>query len=462
MDAYWNNYAAAEYNSHSSQLAGKPPDGLRAWFQAQLAWVQRGITAYETGGGQVEGAGGQQGSALFWKGMQRLMWQFDGLVAGYEQSCGEMDVLTIYMLNSVGDLEDLNTLFANTSSSSSSSSFSKPPAPESTMMTDCSAMFRVLPDGSDIVAAHVTWRRYYAMLRVYKTYRFAFTGLDLISMSSSPGLLHSKDDFYTTDSLVVVETTNSIFNTTLYNAISTSTALSWQRAMVANTLARSGKEWTDLFAMYNSGTYNNQWMVLDVNLTRSYLASSLSAPSAAAGLFWIVEQVPSITQAKDVSPVLIEQGYWGSYNIPYFKNIYDVSGYPAQEAKYGDSFSYQRCPRAQIFRRNHSAVTSFEDVQAIMRYNQWKSDPLSLGDPGNAVASRFDLNAKAPAAFGGIDAKVASGKQPQHVVAISGPTHAQMDTPPCDWSSFPVGNIKHALLPQKFSFDWITIDSAFN
>lgn len=35
--------------------------------------------------------------------------------------------------------------------------------------------------------------------------------------------------------------------------------------MVANRLATDGKSWSDIFQQYNSGTYNNQWMVVDYN-----------------------------------------------------------------------------------------------------------------------------------------------------------------------------------------------------
>ena len=30
-------------------------------------------------------------------------------------------------------------------------------------------------------------------------------------------------------------------------------------------LAKTGKEWADIFTNFNSGTYNNQWMIIDYN-----------------------------------------------------------------------------------------------------------------------------------------------------------------------------------------------------
>ena len=33
--------------------------------------------------------------------------------------------------------------------------------------------------------------------------------------------------------------------------------------MVANRLSRTGASWAQIFEVYNSGTYNNQWMVVD-------------------------------------------------------------------------------------------------------------------------------------------------------------------------------------------------------
>ncbi len=41
--------------------------------------------------------------------------------------------------------------------------------------------------------------------------------------------------------------------------------LSWQRVRVANLMASSGSEWVEFFGKHQSGTYNNQYMITDLN-----------------------------------------------------------------------------------------------------------------------------------------------------------------------------------------------------
>jgi hypothetical protein len=105
------------------------------------------------------------------------------------------------------------------------------------------------------------------------------------------------------------------------------------------------------------------------------------------GLLWVAEQIPGKVVAADMTPVL-SLGYWPSFNVPAFSEIYNASGYPdfiSKLEKYGQKYtrsthwlSYQTSPRASIFRRDQTHVDSLEGMKAIMRSNNWKNDPVSF------------------------------------------------------------------------------------
>ena len=54
-------------------------------------------------------------------------------------------------------------------------------------------------------------------------------------------------------------------------------------------------------------------------------------------------------------------------NIPYFPDIFAVSGCQELVDQYGPWFAYDTHPRALIFQRNHSDVTDLSAMQALMR-----------------------------------------------------------------------------------------------
>ena len=91
-----------------------------------------------------------------------------------------------------------------------------------------------------------------------------------------------------------------------------------------------------------------------------------------ANTFWVLEQIPGFTQSADMSAVLQKQTYWASYNSPYFKEVFDRSGLPAMVAKFGDWFSYDKTPRALIFKRDQGKVKDLKGMIRIMRYNNFK------------------------------------------------------------------------------------------
>ena len=87
-----------------------------------------------------------------------------------------------------------------------------------------------------------------------------------VAFSSYAGAISSTDDFFLMDNdLFVMETTNSIFNETLYSVLTPKSLLAWIRVVLANRLSSNGEEWVENFARENSGTCNNQWQVLDLN-----------------------------------------------------------------------------------------------------------------------------------------------------------------------------------------------------
>jgi len=267
----------------------------------------------------------------------------------------------------------------------------------------------------------------------------------------------SEDDFYIlATGLVVMETTNEVFNLSLYDVVVPQSLMSWVRVIVSNRIATNGSYWTETMSKYNSGTYNNQWMVIDFKLFQAGV-SPLSP-----NLLWIGSQLPGYFESADVTDVINNQGYWPSYNVPFFPFIFEMAGYGTAVEQWGNLWSYEYCPRANIFRQRQNSVQSVEDLQVLVRYNNWQHDPLSLGCPLNQIASRLDLSPNTTgfcgaAAFGAINGKITSSSMVPTLSAkiVAGPTHDQQ--PVFSWTpevekAFPT--TFHYGQPKTFDFEW--------
>jgi len=219
-------------------------------------------------------------------------------------------------------------------------------------------------------------------------------------------------------------------------------------------MADSGRHWAELVAKYNSGTYNNQYMVIDYNK----FTPGQDLPS---GTLWVVEQIPGLVESADVTSQL-ERGYWPSYNVPFFPKIYKLSGYPHYVIKHGWDQSYQLAPRAKIFRRDQSTVVDLDSFKALLRYNNFKNDPYSEGDPGKSICSRFDLEQVDPGAFGCYDTKVTNYKLQKYLIshAINGPTQSH-GLPAFQWTS-EFNSTDHFGQPQLYDFNFQVMDPQWN
>jgi hypothetical protein len=392
-----------------------------------------------------------------WQQVAMVMSQYDGIQAGFSASSSEKELqdlavpiqFAFQMLSGWGDILDLSVALSESQ-------------PEWEKMTDeeknrelsmrghCSALIKVLGDFSDIFMAHSSWFDYSAMNRIYKHYFFDVSAKSTVakkvSFSSYPGCLVSIDDFYLMDSgIVMLQTTNAIINTTVYGLINPYALLAWQRVRIANTMSNDGQTWMNIISNYNSGTYNNQYMVLD--LKKFHPGSGIDD-----GALWVAEQIPGLVATGDETNIL-RYGYWPSYNVPFFDNIWKISGYNLL----GPNYTHTIVPRAEIFRRDQGSVVDMNSFKNIMRSNNYKTDPYSKGDPGKAICSRFDLETKSPSAGGCYDTKVTSYSLAISLIseAINGPTTENL--PPFSWTG-EFAQKTHEGIPTTMNFDFEVMD----
>eukprot|EP00697_Spironema_sp_BW2_P001390 gnl/Spiro4/11857_TR6258_c0_g1_i1.p1 gnl/Spiro4/11857_TR6258_c0_g1~~gnl/Spiro4/11857_TR6258_c0_g1_i1.p1 ORF type:complete len:639 (+),score=202.96 gnl/Spiro4/11857_TR6258_c0_g1_i1:29-1918(+) len=433
-------------------------------------------------------------SDSYWHHVDLVYLQLRGLVDGHAHVARphrHLDFAQVYALNILGgDMYDLKHYPYSDSDSEPSCNSTRARRHahgrgsvhrRREYATHCSVLIRLVPDLSDILMAHTTWSSAESMLRILKRinlpFRVAGAGSALVPgkqvvMSSYPGYLFSADDFYTTSAgLVVTETTIQNANNTLYRegVRPRGSVLEFVRNVVANRLAADGPSWVATFANNNSGTYNNEWFVLDTKLFVPH--SSAPAPNTLV----FADQMPLHVVTRDLTAELFATGFVASYNVARDPFIFNVSGQQALVAKYGDFFTFEHTSRGQIFARDAPQVASLADMQRIIRSNAYLSDPLATqgcrsnppSSPINAIAARGDLGQKhGDYAFDGLgfsdelstDAKVTSAQRlrggDQGCTLVQGPTTGNGLLPVFSWLTTHLHHLHHRSQSEVFDFAW--------
>jgi hypothetical protein len=177
--------------------------------------------------------------------------------------------------------------------------------------------------------------------------------------------------------LVVSETSLVVWNNTAYaNSVPARSVSEFIRVMAANYLATDAASWTATFSNNNSGTYNNQFMVLDYNLFES-VAATPSTPLHPQTLV-IAEQMPGYIAVTDVTPYVNTHGFFPSFNIAYDPTIFAWCGYTAQVVAVGDFWNWTTTTRAQMFAAYGPSANDVSGVQRLIRYNDWQVDSMSV------------------------------------------------------------------------------------
>ncbi|KAK2833779.1 hypothetical protein Q5P01_017668 [Channa striata] len=435
MDHYTNMYPQL---IHDPKILGP----VKNFMTKQDSWVREQIKLNKT-------------LDPLWQHAEFIVAQMDGLQAGVadwakKQGKKPLSLFDIQFLSAVGDLLDLIPALVP-SANPLPRNFKRPG------MGHCSALIKMLPGFENLLFAHSSWYTYAATMRIYKHWDFHIaephTATGKLSFSSYPGFLVSLDDFYLLGSgLMMTQTTNNVFNSSLFDVITPSSLLAWQRVRLANSLAHTGEEWAQTFSKYNSGTYNNQYMVLD----RSKVKLGKSVED---GALVVVEQIPGLVEYSDQTQAL-RRGYWPSYNIPFHQKIYMLSGYEEMWQEYGEDFSYDLCPRAKIFRRDQANVKDLDSLKYIMRFNAYKKDPYSKGDPCKSICCRNDLRAEQPTPEGCYDTKVTDFQLAGQfrAEALNGPT-TQDGLWPFFWDKF--SSVSHQGLPRFYNFTFVEMRPLF-
>eukprot|EP00511_Aplanochytrium_stocchinoi_P002354 CAMPEP_0204838798 /NCGR_PEP_ID=MMETSP1346-20131115/31935_1 /ASSEMBLY_ACC=CAM_ASM_000771 /TAXON_ID=215587 /ORGANISM="Aplanochytrium stocchinoi, Strain GSBS06" /LENGTH=451 /DNA_ID=CAMNT_0051975051 /DNA_START=41 /DNA_END=1396 /DNA_ORIENTATION=+ len=403
----------------------------------------------------------------FWAQMAYLMRQYDGLVDGYVMKTPVpqpfLPSWNFAMLNGVGDLFDIipavqphvRVNLTNMDRYQAEFWHAK--------NTHCSAIVKVDGGYNDLFVAHSSWYTFANTDRIMKHYSLNYndpsTSSRKLSFSSYPGFLESLDDFYQLESGIVwTQTSNGVLDQSVYDVVKPQSLLAWQRVRTASALAKDGEEWYNSFRRYFSGTYANQYIIVDMKLFEP-------KKDLKNGTLWIVEEMPGLVVGADRTNAL-KLGYWPSYNIPYFREIYTKSGYPAMAKKHGEFWTYDLNPRGKIFRRDQGSVNNITSLKKLMRSNKYLNDPYSFDgvsqNPLYAICSRGDLidgkngNRKSP--MGCYDTKVTSfqyGALDRKAEIINGPTwrYSGSSMKPFRWTEFP--NMYHGGLPDTYLFDFI-------
>ena len=431
------------------------PNSTYEFFQKNLQFMQNNTSLYKD-------------SDPYWHEVNNLYMQMRGLHEGYNLMANDsekIDLVHFQTVVSLGDVDEIGYW-----KKEERPDFSKFTTEEyldyMAFRSHCSAIFKVADNFSDIWFGHNTWTTYNKLIRIYKEYKYVPNSkfpikAQTITMSSYPAAVNSQDDFYITGAyLYVGETTNSVHDHSLFDLLNPNSLMCWMRTMVANRLADDGYSWTQIFKKHNSGTYNNQFHILDLKLIDT------EKKTIAPGALYIVEQLPGSCDVQEVTDIL-KKGYWPSYNTPFIEAVREKSGANAvidKDPSTRISYDYYTCARAKIFRREQSKVKDIETYKELIRFNNFEKDEFSEKNPGYTIAARYDLRKDNVACYGATDAKFASineiktnGKKKVHI--ISGPTTSN-GLEPFKWSSARcrLSNPKRFNVTgqiDEYNFDWI-------
>ena len=366
-----------------------------------------------------------------------LMEQYDGLYQGYLDGYNEKGNKSFPLINEndfwfitfLGDYYDINKAYPLTEEEHKNKfSYAK----------ECTGYVKYFPEKNDIFVAHNTHNIYSMMNRIVKYYDMNIVlsskkKINKMKFTSRPGDLNSKDDFYIlSNKMVVIETSLEVTSQSKYSSLSPRTLPKWIRARIANSVANGAEDWAETFLAENSGTHNDQWLIVDYK----------QIPKKEK-IIYMVEQTPNISKKYyiDFTKTLLKQGYVGSYNSPYLEEVKEDLGTD-------DENDYFHAYRFYVIRALDRTVKGIENVKFLIDYH----DSVNLC---NQIGSRCDIGTDNP--FGAIDSKIVNSETLEEMKFYLryGPPYMRGVSLPFEFGE-KYKNFSHYGIPEKFEYKWIT------
>ena len=262
-----------------------------------------------------------------------------------------------------------------------------------TMKSHCSAIVKLTKN--NIFLGHNTWTGFNELLRTYKKISFVFEGENQIigmkpfymQFSSYPGLLFSSDEYYIIrNNLAIVQTSLNVLNGYIYkNLIDVEKYIpEFMRLMIVNMLSSTGKQWKENYYLINKNNhlYQASFIVIDYNNINS-----------TSDLMYIVEDIPGSVKYTDYTEQLREKGYYGSFNLPFFKKDHGKKCglFQFKDIDFYGDISYN--PRQYICDNLAPKVKNMKDFKNLLTYNRYKmksdlEDDPSVDNPNGGIAVR--------------------------------------------------------------------------
>lgn len=299
----------------------------------------------------------------------------------------------------------------------------------------------------DLLAGHVTFADYGEMTRVMKHYNLYFgTLVNKMSMSSYPGCISSTDDYLVTDrGLVAMSTSLFVPATGEYSIPATTNEglPAFVRSLMATRLATQPRLWAKVYGFIPGIAGAKQWLLADYSKLKE-------RQPIANDTVWLVESLPRVQRAGDVSQVVAESGFFAAYGVPHYAQIREIFGLP--RAGPGSYLQHQQSALVD----KGATINSLSAARAILA-----ETTTSRGAGQTPIAARSDLLASGATPAGAIDTKVSSKclVRAMAIQARSGPPE-EPGQGNFSWTTaggqdvFP--SWPHQGLPNEWNFEYVT------